>query len=144
MTSNNQVKVYVTQDFKVYLVNEGASPLALEPGEIFGFGLGGFGERLARTVIGANDCLGWLVRSDSQMLVTTKEDNGGKQAINLASLVASMAHEHGIMDVQISDHNMQPKQENGFQAFQGVLRKTWYVARLGFNREMFSLFFLPL
>lgn len=144
MTSNNQVKVYVTQDFKVYLVNEGASPLALEPGEIFGFGLGGFGERLARTVIGANDCLGWLVRSDSQMLVTTKEDNGGKQAINLASLVASMAHEHGIMDVQISDRNMQPKQENGFQAFQGVLRKTWYVARLGFNREMFSLFFLPL
>ena len=44
---NSDVKIYVTKDFKVFLCNTSDNDLRMPPGELFGFGLGSFAEKLA-------------------------------------------------------------------------------------------------
>ena len=44
---NSDVKIYVTKDFRVFLCNTSDNDLRMSPGELFGFGLGSFSEKLA-------------------------------------------------------------------------------------------------
>lgn len=105
-----EVKVRITKNFDLFLVNESSADLQLAPCEIFGFGLGQFSEKLSLTV-GATppDTFPWLLKQDTTTLIHQPDSETRlKKPTTLASLFCHMASTHGIMDVTVTDHNVSP------------------------------------
>eukprot|EP00435_Cladocopium_sp_Y103_P058688 s1514_g20.t1 len=109
---NSDVKIYVTKDFKFFLGNTSGNDLRFSPGELLGFGLGSFAEKLAglrssppriprlydvngMPGVGRSsgkDCIAWLLGTDADMVACAGND--GKKVLPLAEAGFYLAESH--------------------------------------------------
>lgn len=97
----------VGRNWELYIANPTDDPVTLGPGELIGFGLGSFVEMLASNTRGATDVLCFSVTKDNQLIVYQENPTAPKKAMSMASLICHMATTHGVMDVNVQDHNLE-------------------------------------
>lgn len=120
---HSELKVVLQKDFTLWLVNMSNQPLSLGPGELFGFGLGGYVERVSSQARLAKDALVFFLKADSELIVH-QEEGSQKKPVALAELIFQQAQNHGLMDVSVVDHKLDPMvKARQIKAFAIVLNK---------------------
>lgn len=103
--NNPSVQIWVDNELSVYLVNTSDSPIRLSAQELFGFNTGAFTEALTRSATAAKESMHFHVRCDSELVIYDKKPK------SLADLICDFAQDHGVVDVQLQDHNLRAMTE---------------------------------
>lgn len=102
-----KIQMCIGPNCELYIANPTDDPVTIGPGELIGFGLGAFVEMLSSTARGATDVLCFSILKDNQLVVYQENPSEPKKAMAMASLICHMATAHGVMDVNLQDHNLE-------------------------------------
>ena len=104
--ANRKVNILIGPNQCLYLANTSDEDITLGPCELFGFGLGTWSEVMTSKTRGAKDFLPFTLKQDSD-LVVYQESDGSKKPYTIACLICDAAVQHGIVDVNLTDHNLE-------------------------------------
>ena len=104
--ANSKVNILIGPNQCLYLANMSDEDITLGPCELFGFGLGTWSEVLTSKTRGAKDFLPFSVKHDADLLVMP-DATGTKKPLSLANLICDAAVKHGIVDVNLTGHNLE-------------------------------------
>ena len=107
-----KVQIMVGPNHDLYIANTSDQDITFGPAELFGFNVGSFSEMVTAKARASKEVLTMLFKADSDLLCAA--DTGFKQLCSLAGYICSQAGKHGLMDVNVQDHNLEPKLKAGF------------------------------
>ena len=110
---HSDLKVVLQKDYTLWLVNMSDQPLSLGAGELFGFGLGSYVERVSSQARLAKDCLVFFLKADSDLIIYQEGAGSEKKAVAVANCIFQQAQDHGCMDVSVIDHRLDPMLQAG-------------------------------
>ena len=104
-TSNNQIKLAVTTspDKGLWLINEGDEALAVASGEMCGFNVGAFTERLLSAAKSKQDAVPFIIEHDYSLMVMVEP--AGKRLVSVSDLICELAGQ-GTTEVNVTDHDL--------------------------------------
>lgn len=103
---NTRPTVVITKDWSIFIGNERAEDMTVDPFPLFGFGLGDFEEMVcegdgAQDII--NKFIPWKLGDDKDLVCLDSKLQP------LCGVLHGMFSEHGLVDVQILDHSQTAK-----------------------------------
>lgn len=109
-----KIQIMIGPNHDLYITNTSNEDCTFGPAELFGFNTGAFSEMITAKARASKDVLAMVFKADSDLLCAA--ESGHKQLHSLAGYICSQAGKHGLMDVNVQDHNLEPKLKARFDS----------------------------
>ncbi|CAK9066087.1 unnamed protein product [Durusdinium trenchii] len=119
--------IAITQDFSLFIGNTSDAELALDAGELFGFGRGTFDQKEIRDLTTEIHGVAWRLVDDLALV------SYNKRITPLCQYLRTLATDHGLSEVDLPDHVLSPRLCEELQLdVERVFRSPFFIFCFGF------------